>query len=301
MHATLALSVLALAASAIAAPLSASSLVKRDCATLPSSVDPDMRDEICSYVRSQTSDAKILLITMVTAYTESMVNNLKCGDQDSVGLFQQRPSQGWGTVAQLETPSYAIQAFMDALSPIYKSSSSEDAGILAQAVQGASAGNQYTKNEATAQKLIDECGGAASSSSSTKTSSSTTKTSSSSTKTSSSTTKTSSSSTETSSSNTETSSSTDASSGAVNVGSNPSSSSSSSTASSTSTASTSSSTDGAPACAKYYTPVKGDNCYRLTGLFKITLNKVYELNPQINDDCTNLYEGEQYCVAAADS
>jgi hypothetical protein len=39
------------------------------------------------------------------------MHNLSYGDRDSVGLFQQRPSQGWGTPAQLHTPSYAAEAF----------------------------------------------------------------------------------------------------------------------------------------------------------------------------------------------
>jgi hypothetical protein len=50
-------------------------------------------------------------IAIATVLQESKMHNLSYGDRDSVGLFQQRPSQGWGTPAQLHTPSYAAEAF----------------------------------------------------------------------------------------------------------------------------------------------------------------------------------------------
>ena len=54
-------------------------------------------------------------IALATAYQESKLRNLDHGDRDSVGLFQQRPSQGWGTSAQIQNPRYAINKFYDAL------------------------------------------------------------------------------------------------------------------------------------------------------------------------------------------
>ena len=50
-----------------------------------------------------------------TALQESKLENLDYGDRDSVGIFQQRPSQGWGTAAEIEDPAYAAGAFFDAL------------------------------------------------------------------------------------------------------------------------------------------------------------------------------------------
>jgi hypothetical protein len=49
---------------------------------------------------------------------ESRLMNLPYGDRDSVGLFQQRPSQGWGTEAQLLDPSYSASAFYRRLAQI---------------------------------------------------------------------------------------------------------------------------------------------------------------------------------------
>jgi hypothetical protein len=59
--------------------------------------------------------AEALTIAYATAFQESKLENLTYGDQDSVGIFQQRPSEGWGTTAELEDPAYASRAFFGAL------------------------------------------------------------------------------------------------------------------------------------------------------------------------------------------
>ncbi len=56
--------------------------------------------------------ARAARIALMTAMTESGLLNLDHGDQDSLGLFQQRPSQGWGTPAQIRDPIYATDAFV---------------------------------------------------------------------------------------------------------------------------------------------------------------------------------------------
>ena len=52
-----------------------------------------------------------IVIALATAAQESRMRNLDYGDRDSVGLFQQRPSSGWGTVQQIRDPRYAARAF----------------------------------------------------------------------------------------------------------------------------------------------------------------------------------------------
>ena len=52
-----------------------------------------------------------IVIALATAMQESSLRNISYGDRDSVGLFQQRPSYGWGSVAQLTTPSHAARLF----------------------------------------------------------------------------------------------------------------------------------------------------------------------------------------------
>ena len=56
-----------------------------------------------------------LIIAYATAIQESKIRNLEGGDRDSIGLFQQRPSQGWGSAAKIHDPVYATNRFFDAL------------------------------------------------------------------------------------------------------------------------------------------------------------------------------------------
>ncbi|GGM16089.1 hypothetical protein GCM10012279_37790 [Micromonospora yangpuensis] len=59
-----------------------------------------------------------VVVALATAYQESSLRNLAGGDRDSVGLFQQRPSQGWGTPAQIRDPRYAANRFYSALKKV---------------------------------------------------------------------------------------------------------------------------------------------------------------------------------------
>ena len=59
--------------------------------------------------------ARAVSIALATAYQESKIRNLDHGDRDSLGLFQQRPSMGWGTPKQLRDPYYATNKFYDEL------------------------------------------------------------------------------------------------------------------------------------------------------------------------------------------
>ncbi len=52
-----------------------------------------------------------IVIALAAALQESSLRNLSHGDRDSVGLFQQRPSQGWGDKATLQDPSAATKLF----------------------------------------------------------------------------------------------------------------------------------------------------------------------------------------------
>ncbi|GAB3678980.1 hypothetical protein [Angustibacter aerolatus] len=59
--------------------------------------------------------ARAATIAIATAIQESKLQNVDYGDRDSLGLFQQRPSQGWGTEAEVQDPVHATNAFYDAL------------------------------------------------------------------------------------------------------------------------------------------------------------------------------------------
>lgn len=59
------------------------------------------------------------IIALATAMQESRLRNLGYGDRDSLGLFQQRPSQGWGTAQQIRDPVYASERFYKALLKVH--------------------------------------------------------------------------------------------------------------------------------------------------------------------------------------
>jgi hypothetical protein len=98
--------------------------------------------------------ARAVSIALATAYQESKLRNLDHGDRDSLGLFQQRPSQGWGRPKHLLAPNYAAAAFYLPLSrlphwwrmPLTKA---------AQAVQASAFPNAYARWELLAATLVD--------------------------------------------------------------------------------------------------------------------------------------------------
>jgi hypothetical protein len=91
-------------------------------------------------------------IALATALQESGLANLSSGDRDSAGLFQQRPSQGWGTHAQVTDPVHASAAFYSHLRtvPGWQQLSVTDA---AQQVQHSAAPNAYAEWESEARAL----------------------------------------------------------------------------------------------------------------------------------------------------
>ena len=85
---------------------------------------------------------RAVTIALAAALQESKLHNLDYGDRDSVGIFQQRPSEGWGSPTQLQDPVYATTKFYAALTkvhgyaamPVYQA---------AQAVQHSADGSAY--------------------------------------------------------------------------------------------------------------------------------------------------------------
>ncbi|MFF6951422.1 heavy metal transporter [Streptomyces iakyrus] len=58
---------------------------------------------------------RAVTIALATALQESALRNIRHGDRDSLGLFQQRPSQGWGTPKEIMDPTYSAGEFYDHL------------------------------------------------------------------------------------------------------------------------------------------------------------------------------------------
>jgi hypothetical protein len=102
--------------------------------------------------------ARAATIAIATALQESKLRNISYGDRDSAGLFQQRPSQGWGTKAQVTDPVYASNAFYDVLVKIegYRNLSVTKA---AQKVQRSAFPSAYADHEADARVLASALSG----------------------------------------------------------------------------------------------------------------------------------------------
>lgn len=73
---------------------------------------------IAAVAHARGLSQRAVTIALATAIQESKLRNLTYGDRDSLGLFQQRPSEGWGTVAQVRDPVYASEKFYDALEKV---------------------------------------------------------------------------------------------------------------------------------------------------------------------------------------
>jgi hypothetical protein len=95
---------------------------------------------------------RAVTIAIATAMQESMLRNLDYGDRDSLGLFQQRPSQGWGRPEQVMDPVYAARRFYDRLIevPGYEAMPLTEA---AQAVQRSAFPDLYAQHEEEASVL----------------------------------------------------------------------------------------------------------------------------------------------------
>ncbi|NED51878.1 peptidase M23, partial [Micromonospora aurantiaca] len=113
---------------------------------------------------------RALVIAVATAMQESTLLNYASGvlpesqsyphqaigwDHDSVGLFQQRPSSGWGTVEQLMDPEYATKAFLSALAEI-PGWQDLPLSVAAQAVQISAFPDAYAQHEWRAGEVVAE-------------------------------------------------------------------------------------------------------------------------------------------------
>jgi hypothetical protein len=97
------------------------------------------------------------VIAVATSMQESTLLNLNYGDRDSLGLFQQRPSCGWGTASQIQHPAYAADAFLNALHGYQVRNpdwAHQPLWQAAQGVQGSAFPSAYAKWEAQAAHLV---------------------------------------------------------------------------------------------------------------------------------------------------
>lgn len=107
------------------------------------------------------------VVALATAMQESTLLNIAYGDRDSVGLFQQRTSQGWGTVAQIQDAVMSSKAFYGVATHTSNPGLTDIAGweamtvtVAAQKVQRSCCPDAYAKWEGLARDIVANESGA---------------------------------------------------------------------------------------------------------------------------------------------
>jgi len=125
----------------------------------PSGEQVDNAKAIIAATKKAGMDERAAVVAIATALQESKLENLghlgDLNDHDSQGLFQQRPSAGWGSVTQITNPEYSTIAFLSALRNVdgWQSMPLTEA---AQAVQVSAFPFHYAQWESQAAKLVAE-------------------------------------------------------------------------------------------------------------------------------------------------
>ncbi|MFJ2740481.1 hypothetical protein ACIO3O_12505 [Streptomyces sp. NPDC087440] len=107
---------------------------------------------ISSVGTSRGMPERAVTIALATALQESALRNIRHGDRDSLGLFQQRPSQGWGTEDQILDPAYSAGRFYQHLTEV-PGYSRLPLTVAAQRVQKSGFPQAYAKHEPDAALL----------------------------------------------------------------------------------------------------------------------------------------------------
>lgn len=108
---------------------------------------------IIGVAREMSAPPRAWLVALATAMQESTLRNISYGDRDSLGLFQQRPSQGWGAPAQVTDPVYSTTIFLERLLAV-PGWDTLPVTVAAQTVQRSAFPDAYAKWEGLAAELV---------------------------------------------------------------------------------------------------------------------------------------------------
>jgi hypothetical protein len=126
--------------------------------SVPPDADMNVNKQVHDVAVQRGVNDKVMLATFEAGWVESHMNNLDCGDRDSLGVFQQRPSAGWGTPEECMNVVHATNAFLDQAIPNDKENPNQTAGQLAQSVQRSAFPDRYDQSEGKARELINAAG-----------------------------------------------------------------------------------------------------------------------------------------------
>jgi hypothetical protein len=112
---------------------------------------------ITNVAAANSLPSRAAVIAVTTAITESTLHDYtQAANLDSLGLFQQRPSQGWGTAQQVKDPVYATNKFLSVMEADFPGGrwQSGDIGVICQTVQVSAFPDEYDKQVAAAQLIV---------------------------------------------------------------------------------------------------------------------------------------------------
>ncbi|MDO3702207.1 hypothetical protein Q3W71_11020 [Micromonospora sp. C28SCA-DRY-2] len=114
---------------------------------------------IIAATKKSGMDERAAVVAIATSLQESKLENLghlgERNDHDSQGLFQQRPSSGWGTVEQITDPEYSTMAFLKGLKQV-DGWQDMPLTVAAQTVQVSAYPDHYAQWEQQAADLVAE-------------------------------------------------------------------------------------------------------------------------------------------------
>jgi cell wall-associated NlpC family hydrolase len=124
------------------------------------SAEQRQKTTIIGVAKQKGAPPRAWLVALATAMQESTLRNINYGDRDSLGLFQQRPSQGWGSPAQVLDPVYSTTIFLDKLLQV-PNWDRLPVTVAAQTVQRSAFPDAYAKWEGLAAELVSQLAGVA--------------------------------------------------------------------------------------------------------------------------------------------
>ncbi|GAA2356033.1 hypothetical protein Cme02nite_49030 [Catellatospora methionotrophica] len=134
--------------------MSPATAAKAACGSIPSTADPAVLSAVYAVATELGASERVLLAGFEAGWVESHMNNLNCGDRDSLGVFQQRPSQGWGTAAQILDVRFASNSFFSRAIPLAAANPSWSPGQVAQGVQRSAFPTRYDEARPVAEQLL---------------------------------------------------------------------------------------------------------------------------------------------------
>lgn len=118
--------------------------------------DPNVVKTILSIGSGMGMSQKQLIAGLAGGLVESGLRNVNYGDRDSLGVFQQRPSQGWGSPTQVRDVEYASRKFFSELKRVWDDGRSIGANV--QAVQRSAFPDRYDQRLGEARKIFQQFG-----------------------------------------------------------------------------------------------------------------------------------------------